>query len=113
MADPVEAELYLRRQAERALQQGEREGPFGGTVSTAATALVAVGALTREVAAEVMADHSLALFLRERGAPSFHSGQGVGVAATLNPPRVVACDAVIDLPAGQLTVLYVALRADS
>ncbi len=113
MADPVEAELYLRRQAERALQQGEREGPFGGTVSTAATALVAVGALTREVAAEVMADHSLALFLRERGAPSFHSGQGVGVVAALNPPRVVACDAVVDLPAGQLTVLYVALRADS
>ncbi len=69
MADPVEAELYLRRQAERALQQGEREGPFGGTVSTAATALVAVGALTREVAAEVMADHSLALFLRERAPP--------------------------------------------
>ena len=115
MLEPAEAELYLRLLAERVLLDGEPQHLAGGSVPSAAAALVAVGAIKTELAEDIVRDFDLACMLRGRG------GSGMAFRARMQappsaspgkapkPPRVVPCRAKLDLSWGTVKVRYVML----
>jgi hypothetical protein len=116
MIDPLQAELYLRVTAERALLDGDIH-QFAWPVPSAAAALLAVEAIGPEVATEVVGDFELACLLRgRRGPPSFPQQVARGghppAASARHAPRVVACKTVFDGPVARLRFHYVILGDD-
>jgi hypothetical protein len=116
MIDSLQAELYLRVTAERALLEGDIH-QFGWPVPSAAAALLAVEAIGPEVAAEVAGDFGLACLLRGRRGPAFFPQQVARgghppAASARRHPRVVACKTAFDGPVARLKFHYVILGDD-
>lgn len=89
----------------------ERGGPFEGPVERAAAALVAVGALTTELADAVISDYALAGALRGR-----HRGRAMAMrarrrsTATAEPlaaAQALARPVTVEIPWGEVTVMWV------
>src|SRR5262249_40621754 len=103
MLDSAEAELYLRMFVERVLVDGVRRRDVAGvmsggyTPSAAAAALVAVGAIKRELAEEILIDFDLACTLRGGGGPGVASRARASMQAPPSAPgkaltpRVAPC----------------------
>ena len=112
-----DAELYLRLTGERALLEPAADDgrPDDSPLSTAAHALVAVGALTAGVAQAIADDYGLALAYRG-GEPAHvrhvrarRAAQHATPAPALGPLRAVPCHRLIEQPWGQLFLSYVVL----
>lgn len=112
-----DAELYLRLTGERALldpaaEDGQRDD---SPLSTAAHALVAVGALTAGVAQVIVDDYGLALAYRGGEPAHFRhvrarrAAHRAASAPALGPLRAVPCHRLIEQPWGQLFLSYVVL----
>ncbi|HEY7920321.1 MAG TPA: hypothetical protein VIE45_11735, partial [Streptosporangiaceae bacterium] len=112
-----DAELYLRLTGERALldvaaEDGQRDD---SPLSTAAHALVAVGALTAGVAQAIVDDYGLALAYRGgehvhfRHVRARRAAHRAAPAPALGPLRAVPCHRLIEQPWGQLFLSYVVL----
>ena len=112
-----DAELYLRLIGEGMLlgRADERLGPPRPSISEAAAALVAVGAIDAARADSVLDDYSLAATLRND--PEFRrrtmtmgvSHQSGGNGKPLRPRRVVPCALTIEQPQATVRVRYVSL----
>jgi hypothetical protein len=109
-----DGELYLRLAGERALTSDRRRGyaPWDSPLGEPARALVAVGALERELAERVLEDYELALALRS-GSPHPLPRMRAAPPRPRSPRRVVVCDRRIGHSAGELHVLYASLSADA
>jgi hypothetical protein len=112
-----DAELYLRLTGERALLEPAADDgrPDDSPLSTAAHALVAVGALRAGVAQAIVDDYGLALAYRAGEPAHFHHvrAQRAAFSTTpvpaLGPLRAVPCHRLIEQPWGQLFLNYVVL----
>ena len=94
-----DAELYLRLAGERVLLGPGPEGgaPPESRLSTAAHALVAVGAIPAGTAQAIVDDYYLALSYRA-GEHHHQRRSRRPAAATLGPLRAVPCQRVIEQP---------------
>jgi hypothetical protein len=116
-----DAELYLRLAGEEMLLgPGERRHRrWDSPLSEAATALVAVGAISATKAQAVIDDYSLAEALRSEDGVGHRVAMGRASRSRrrkvkpLGPRRVVPCDRLIEQAQGTLQVRYVSLAEDS
>ena len=105
-----DAERYLRLAGEQWVREGggSDRWPRNPVLAAAASALVAVDAMTFADAQAVITDYAPAL-TRARDHRDPVSGETVAPAQPdLDQLRVVPCDRVIDRPGGRLTIHYVA-----
>ncbi len=108
-------ELHLRLTGERALlDQSRTQGrdPWDTPFLEIAAALVAVGAMPRERAQDIVDDYELASGLRGRGGRWGFRRLGRSLGGTRQPlkaPRVVVCEQSFEEPWGKLDVHYASL----
>lgn len=115
-----DAELYLRMTFERALLARDQGGTPASSVWSAAGALLAVGALSKELAEQIVYDYDLACFLRNRGGGAFLHRRAAAQATPSprqaeaarlpeRPPRALNCNLDLEAPWGRVKVPYVVL----
>jgi hypothetical protein len=118
VANPFDAELYLRRAGERSIIDAPLTGgaPWDSPLAEAGQALAAIGAISLETARQVVDDYQLAATLRGRhGGPR---GMRRPPPPSSPPPvltaaRAVACERDVTQPWGRLHVHYVVLGDES
>jgi hypothetical protein len=107
-----DGETYLRLTGEQRLREGGSIDavPFSTVLVAAASALVAVDAITTADARAIIDDYDLAVTVRkDRHLISEQAPRPLAPTAPgIGQVRVVPCGRVIDQPWGQLTFLYVA-----
>jgi hypothetical protein len=110
--EEFDAELYLRLEGERMLL-GARPGQWSSTQAGAARALVAIGAIGRDAAQEILDEYGLAQTLRLEGGYRFWPGRHRQASRrrVFEPRRVVPCDRTIETTTGTLRIRYVSLAA--
>ncbi len=98
---------------ERALLEAEDSGPFSGPLDRAAAALVAVGALSEQLAGSVVADYGLACALRgRRRAWAWPRGAGAVVPVPFAPARVLPGPIALTVQGWEMTVRWVRFGDD-